>query len=118
MSVLYIYNIILIETSATRGMTDSDKNYMSQLMGEIQKPNNKESELLERANKAESQVHALTLAMEDMKKRHLKRRQEMFLNQQKVSNNIDTYSDKPSDKQSWLGLQRANVSYLMTSNNF
>lgn len=91
-------------------MTDGDKNYMSQLMGDLQKPNNREAELLERANKAESQVHALTLAMEDMKKRHLKRRQEMFLNHKKVSSTIDSIGDKSPDKQSWLGLQRANVS--------
>ncbi|TIA92531.1 hypothetical protein E3P99_00563 [Wallemia hederae] len=101
-----------------RGMTDSDKTYMSQLMGDLQKPSNKEEELLERVHRAESQVQTLNLTIEDMKKRHLKRRQEMFLNHKKVSSAIDTLGDKTADKQSWLGLQRANVSVAILRRNW
>ncbi|TIA74442.1 hypothetical protein E3P91_00917 [Wallemia ichthyophaga] len=94
-----------------RGMTESDKDYMSSLMGDLHKPHSRETELSERVNKAESQVHALTLAMDDMKKRHLKRRQEMFLNHSKVASMMDDEpaSDRPPQKHSWLGMQRANL---------
>ena len=100
------------------GMTDQDKNYMSQLLGEINKPSDREhilnESLLEANNKIikkDEEISNLNTIIKEIKRLHYIEKRMMFANYHAVGYSVSQDKDRPlSERNSWLGLQRAHVS--------